>query len=213
MPENEHREANSSGLSAVGSPLRTCIVTRAELPKEALIRFVVSPEGRLVADLAGKLPGRGIYVTCSRLLLAEALSKRLFSRAAKEQVQVPEGFLQTVESQMLARVCEALSMARKGGLVVAGFEKVEEALKSGTVVALLHAEDAGADGVRKLAAFSATYERTNSNGDALPTYSFLPRGALSHATGHENTVHAAVRQGAAAAFFLAQARRFALFLE
>lgn len=37
---------------------RRCIVTREQKPPEGMIRFVVSPDNRVVPDLAGKLPGR-----------------------------------------------------------------------------------------------------------------------------------------------------------
>src|SRR5690606_9841415 len=110
-------------------PERSCIVTREVLPKEALLRFVVAPDGTAVADLTGKLPGRGLYVTCSRLLVAEAIAKRLFSKAAKEQVSVPDGFLDRLEGQLRQRVADALSMARKAGQAITGFEKVDHALK------------------------------------------------------------------------------------
>ena len=95
------------------SPERTCIVTRHALPKEALIRFVVGPGDKLVPDLASKLPGRGIYVSVSRLLVAEAIAKRSFSKAAKTQVHIPDGFLEQLEQLMAKRVGEALSIDRK----------------------------------------------------------------------------------------------------
>lgn len=47
-------------------PLRRCVVTRDRLAKERMIRFVVSPDRVLVPDLAGKLPGRGIWLSASR---------------------------------------------------------------------------------------------------------------------------------------------------
>jgi uncharacterized protein len=47
-------------------PLRRCVVTRERLPKERMLRFVVSPERVLIPDLAGKLPGRGIWLSASR---------------------------------------------------------------------------------------------------------------------------------------------------
>ncbi|MFL5254251.1 MAG: DUF448 domain-containing protein [Rhodopila sp.] len=53
-------------------PLRRCIVTRERLPKEKMIRFVVAPDGRLVADLAGKLPGRGMWLSASGDVLEAA---------------------------------------------------------------------------------------------------------------------------------------------
>jgi predicted RNA-binding protein YlxR (DUF448 family) len=179
---------------------RTCIVTRLELPKEALIRFVVGPNQQVVPDLSGKLPGRGIYVTCSKLLVAEAIAKRAFSKAAKAQVEIPAGLLAAIEVQLARRVLDALSLARKAGQVVMGFEKVEEALKSGKTEALLHASDAGEDGLKKLAFYTG------------PSFDFLSREQLSGVLGRENAVHAAITHGPAAQFFIEVARRFALFL-
>jgi len=181
-------------------PLRTCIVTRDAKPKEELIRFVVGPQGQLVADLSGKLPGRGLYVTCSKLLLAEAIAKRLFSKAAKEPVAIPETLVTTLEQQLLRRAADALSLARKAGQAVTGYEKVLEAVKTGEAAALVHAADASPDQVRKL------------RDDALPTFRELPRDVLCQVLGRENAVHVAVTQGPAAAFFIESARRFALFL-
>lgn len=183
------------------APERTCIITREAQPKQGLLRFVVSPDGTLVLDLAGKLPGRGIYVTASRLLLAEAIAKKAFSRAAKEQVTIPEGFLEFVGYQLRQKCQEALSLARKAGQAISGFDKIEEALAKGTVVALLHASDAGEDGVKKL------------QKEGLESFQFFPRGVLSRVVGRENAVHVALLVGPAAAFFIENARRFALFLE
>ncbi len=181
-------------------PERSCIITREVLPKEALIRFVVGPGHKLVPDLAGKLPGRGIYVSCSKLLVAEAIAKRAFGKAAKTQVQVPENLLALLEEQMARRVADSLSLARKAGQVITGFEKVETECGKGTVEALIHAEDAGEDGIKKLSFYTG------------PTFRNLPRALLSEVLGRENAVHAAVTHGPAAAFFITEARRFALFL-
>ena len=182
------------------SPARSCIITREAKAKGELIRFVVGPTGEIVADLNSKLPGRGIYVTASKLLVAEAIAKRAFSRAAKEQVIVPEGFLVRLEAQLAKRVAEALSMARKAGQVITGFEKVEAAAKKGEVEALIHADDAGEDGLKKLSFYTG------------PTFQNLPREVLSTVLGRENAVHVAVTHGPAAAFFIEEARRFTLFL-
>ncbi|MGH9201434.1 MAG: DUF448 domain-containing protein, partial [Vicinamibacterales bacterium] len=51
-------------------PLRRCIVTREVLPKESLVRFVVGPAGDAVPDIAGKLPGRGLWVKAEWPVLA-----------------------------------------------------------------------------------------------------------------------------------------------
>ena len=182
-------------------PERSCIVTRTVKPKEELIRFVVGPKGVLVPDIDGKLPGRGIYVSTSRLTVAEAIAKRTFSRAAGAQVTIPDGLLETIEAQLLRRVANALSLARKSGQVICGFEKVETAAKKGEVEALVHAGDAGEDGIKKLSFYHG------------PVFTQLPRDLLSEVLGRDNAVHVAVTHGPAAAFFIATARRFALFLD
>jgi len=53
-------------------PDRKCIATGEVRPKAELIRFVVGPDDQLVPDLAGKLPGRGIWVTATRAALETA---------------------------------------------------------------------------------------------------------------------------------------------
>ncbi len=182
------------------APERSCLVTREAKAKEDLLRFVVSPDGVLVADLTGKLPGRGLYVSCSQILVAEALSKRLFNKAAGQQVTVPENFMANLVAMMQKRTGDALSMARKAGQAITGYEKVNEAVKSGEAAALVHSTDASPDQVRKL------------RNDELPTFRDLPRELLSQVLGRENAVHVAILQGPAAAHFIEQARRFALFL-
>lgn len=183
------------------APERTCIVTRETRAKEELLRFVIGPEGQLVADVSGKLPGRGLYTLPSRLTVAEAIAKKSFARAAKQPVSIAEGFLDLLQSQLERRVADTLSIARKAGQVVTGFEKVDEAVKYGKAAALIHASDASPDQVRKL------------RSDELPTFQELPRALLSHVLARENAVHVAVLHGPAAALFLREARRFALFLQ
>src|SRR3984885_6722487 len=63
-------------------PLRRCIASGERLDPEGMIRFVVGPEDRLVPDVAGKLPGRGIWVSADRDRLRQAVAKHLFARAA-----------------------------------------------------------------------------------------------------------------------------------
>lgn len=182
-------------------PERSCIVTHAVKEKGELIRFVIGPNDTLVPDITGKLPGRGLYVLASRLTLAEAIAKRAFSRAAKTQVHIPDDLSAKVEAQLARRVGEALSLARKSGQVVMGFDQVEAAVKSGKVEALIHASDAGVDGVKKLSGYTG------------PVFDQLPRELLSEVLGKENAVHAAVTHGPTAGFFIEEARRFALFLD
>ena len=43
-------------------PLRTCVVTKEQLPKKELLRIVRTPEHDIIVDETGKANGRGAYI-------------------------------------------------------------------------------------------------------------------------------------------------------
>jgi len=101
-------------------------------------------------DVLEKLPGRGMWVTCTRDALNKA-GKGQFSKSAKASVTVPDGLTDEVERQLARRVVDLIAMARKAGLAVAGFEKVKGWLGGGeNVRALLQASDGSERGKTKL---------------------------------------------------------------
>lgn len=122
-------------------PERRCIVTRETGPKTGLVRFVVGPDDEIVPDLAGRLPGRGMYVAADAETLRTAVKKGHFARAAKQQVKVPPDLAERVEALLAARLTELVSLARKAGESVCGLEKTTAALVSGEAVLLLQAVD------------------------------------------------------------------------
>lgn len=122
-------------------PERRCIVTGRSGPTAGLVRFVVDPEDRLVPDVAGKLPGRGIWVSADRQALDRAVAKRLFARAARRPVAVPDNLADLVEAALVARAIGAISLARKAGAAVAGFEKVKDWLTRERATVLIQARD------------------------------------------------------------------------
>jgi uncharacterized protein len=131
-------------------PDRRCIVSGEVQPKAGLIRFVLSPDGVIMPDMAAKLPGRGIWVSADKALITKAATKGLFARAAKGAVQVPEGMADMVEAAQARRVVELVSLARKAGLCVAGFEKVKGWLADGKARVLFQASDGSERGKGKL---------------------------------------------------------------
>src|SRR3954469_24560166 len=70
--------------------MRMCAVTREVRPIDELIRFVVSPQGEIVPDLKRKLPGRGMWVTASREVVAEAVRRHHFTKAFKRELRIPQ---------------------------------------------------------------------------------------------------------------------------
>ncbi|NQZ73612.1 MAG: RNA-binding protein, partial [Dinoroseobacter sp.] len=133
-------------------PERRCIATGEVRPKSQLIRFVVGPDGQIVPDILGRLPGRGIWVSAERSAIETAIKKKAFGRSAKMQVSVPGDLADQVEALVLGRISSLLAMARKAGNAIAGFEKVKGALVTEWAIVLIQASDGSARGKSKLRA-------------------------------------------------------------
>ncbi|MCR6629641.1 MAG: DUF448 domain-containing protein [Magnetospirillum sp.] len=106
-------------------PNRRCIVTGQVRPKGELLRFVVSPAGEVVPDLEHRLPGRGIWLSARRDVVNTAVTKRLFAKAARRAVTVPGELADRLEGLLCRRCLDAISLARRAGQAVCGFEKVK----------------------------------------------------------------------------------------
>lgn len=166
-------------------PERKCIATGESQPKAGLIRFCLGPDGQIVPDVLGKLPGRGIYVSADRAALDKAAKKSLFSRAARQPVKVPEALADLVEVLVAQRVVELLSMARKAGDAVTGYEKVKDWLVKGTAATLIQASDGSERGKTKLHAPEGEKGFIGC----------LTAGEIGLAFGRERAIHAALAAG------------------
>ncbi|MCV2882064.1 RNA-binding protein [Actibacterium sp. XHP0104] len=166
-------------------PERRCIATGEVQPKAGLIRFVVGPGDVIVPDLLGKLPGRGIWVAADRAALETAIKKRLFARGAKQAVNVPEDLFAQVEAGLAKRVVEGISLARKAGLAVAGYEKVKNWLMGGNADVLIQASDGSERGKSKLRLPS----------DTSVFIGCLTADELGLAFGREHVIHGALAAG------------------
>jgi predicted RNA-binding protein YlxR (DUF448 family) len=186
---------------------RMCAATRTVQPVSDLIRFVVAPDGAVVADVKGKLPGRGIWVIASREALLEAIKRNAFARGFEREVRLPSDFVERTERLLERAVLDALAILGKAGRVVTGFAKTEAALEHGEVLALLHAAGAAADGTRKL---DAVWHRRRP-GTPSVVIGFLNGAQLDLALGRPNVVHAALLAGPASDTCLSRLRRLGRF--
>jgi predicted RNA-binding protein YlxR (DUF448 family)/ribosomal protein L30E len=166
-----------------------------------LLRFVLAPDGTIVPDLAGRLPGRGLWLMARRDIVAAAVTKRLFARAARRPVIVDDGLADRVEMLLAKRCLDHIGLARRAGRAVMGFAKVQAALQAGKVAVLVAAADGAADGRGKLKALAPS----------LPLVERLKSAELGAAFGREHVVHAALLPGRLADAFLADAARLGGF--
>ena len=165
-------------------PERRCIATGETQPKRGMIRFVVGPDGGIVPDILEKLPRRGIWVSADHVALKTAIKKGLFSRAAKAPVTVSDDLLTQVEQQLARHVIDLVSMSRKSGSAVAGYEKVKAWLTSGRARVLMQATDGSARGKTKF--------WMPEGGQILDV---LSASELGLAFGRESVIHGALAAG------------------
>ena len=198
--EDQSGDADDDGLDPKG-PERRCIVTGQILAKSQLLRFVVSPDGEVVADVAGRLPGRGIWLCPLRDVVNTAVGKKLFARAAKRQVQVAADLADRIESLLVGRCLSTLGMARRSGRAIAGNEKVRAEIIAGRAGVVLEASDGAADGVSRMRALAS----------GLPVVDLLDSAELGSVFGRETTVHGVVAPGVLARNLVEQAAFLAGF--
>jgi len=126
---------------------RTCITTGQTLPPHRLIRFVAAPDGYAIADLAGKLPGRGAWVTASEDAIRKAEKRGHFKRALGGGLLSDDQTIMTIAAQLRARVLSIAGLARRSGILLGGSGKL---LAEGRCVGLLAADDASPRETEKL---------------------------------------------------------------
>lgn len=203
-------------------PERRCLVTGEVRPRDGLLRFVVGPDDLVVPDLDNRLPGRGLWLIGRRDIVAQACEKRAFARGARRAVTPmtgpqDESLEVFVEAELERRAVNALTLARKAGAYVSGFEKVRSALselaageekkadlrETGHAV-LLCARDAGSDGRQKVAQLAAHVK------DVVRIDAF-DAATLGQVSGRDRTVHALVLPGGAARQVGDAANRLAVY--
>ena len=200
-------EAFNEDISTLdeSGPERTCIVTRAKGSKDSLIRFVVAPDLAVVPDIRAKLPGRGAWVTATAATVGEAVRKKAFARAFKKAVAVPTDLADQIALLLERDALQALSMVSKAGLVVCGSTKVEAAIAAKPIAGLVHAKEAGHDGVRKLDA--ALKRRFGDVAHSVCRIHLFASAQLDLALGRVNVIHAALVAGAASEGFIKRTDR------
>jgi hypothetical protein len=218
-------EVDALGEEPETGPMRRCVVTRQRLPKEQMFRFVVGPDRALIPDLAGKLPGRGIWLSASRDVIEGAGTTcpkgmnpnglnpggtprgakgrelvRAIARAAHGPVQVPSDLPGVLEAALIRRIGDLIGLARRSGQAVAGFEKARDWMRTHPVGLVLQAADGS---VSERARFRSAVSNT------VPVLAPLTGAELGRVMGHETVVHVALVPGRLAGSIAIEAGRLA----
>lgn len=191
MRDEAHEDDNN-----VAENTRMCIVTRQTGTPETVIRFVASPDGLVVPDLKRNLPGRGCWVGLNRELVDRAVAKNLFARALKANVQVRADLGESVDRLLVRQLIGMMNMARKAGQFISGSMKVDNAVRSGAALAVFHATDAAADGVRKINQAKKAWALTMAE-EEIPSHSLFSEREMQDLMGPNAFIHAVALAGQA----------------
>jgi predicted RNA-binding protein YlxR (DUF448 family) len=184
---------------------RRCIVTADVLPEARLLRFVADPDGRVVVDVAGKLPGRGLWLRATREIVQRAVDKQLFSRAARENLRADADLADQAETRLAGRMLDQLGLSHRAGELILGFEAVEKSIRSGRVAVIVQSAEGGEEGARKLQAAAV------ATGLVPYVIGCFSGPELSLALGRANVVHAALKPGRMAERLIFDAGRLSGF--
>ena len=77
-------------------PLRTCIVTKENLPKSELLRIVRTPDGDIEVDETGKLNGRGAYIKKDLGVLESLQRSKLLEK--KLECEIPDDVYEQIKN-------------------------------------------------------------------------------------------------------------------
>lgn len=182
-------------------PERRCIASGALRPKEELLRFVAGPDGVVVPDIGGRLPGRGLWLSPERDLVQMACAKNLFAKAARAPLRTPDDLVGQTERLLTRRCLDLLGLAKRTGEAVAGYEKVSFWLGAGKASLLLQAADAAEGGRKKIRGAA----RRNGPGPAV--VGLFTMAELGQALGRGPSAHVAVAPGGLAARIMRETAR------
>ena len=170
-------------------PLRMCAVTRERVRQLALVRYALSPEGEVVPDVAGKLPGRGVWVLAQRDVVQQAIETGAFSRGFKQQAKADAELIDLTERLLLQRCQNQLSLARKAGALVTGYDQVRAEIQKRTPGWLIQASNGSKDGRNKVYLLAKSlYKRVSIAGA-------LSEEELGKSVGRGGFVHGFLQKG------------------
>lgn len=171
--------------------IRTCVGCRETAGPEALVRFVLAPDGAVLPDLRGGAPGRGAWVHARPSCLRQA-AQRGFAKSWQAEVKTSAARLANeLVGAANRRVAGLLSGAKGAKKVVLGATAVKEELAAGRAALLIVATDARA------AAESREVERAVSSGLAV---AWGTKAELGRATGRNDVgIVAVLHEGLARA--------------
>jgi predicted RNA-binding protein YlxR (DUF448 family)/ribosomal protein L30E len=194
-------DLNQQHPMAKPETMRRCIATRQSLPTSRMVRFVLAPDRSVVPDLAGKLPGRGLWLSARRDIVDKACSADLFAKMSGGNVELIPDLSDRLERLLVARCFDLLGLARRASQAIAGAEKVRGFLRAGKGAVVVLASDGPVEERRSMAALAPS----------ATVIEAFDGAELGRVFGRERVVYVAVGHGPFAERLVDETRRLAGF--
>lgn len=177
---------------------RTCIACRRVANKDELIRLA-NVQGQVVADLLGRLGGRGVYVCALESCFLAAFSNERLSRGLKQKMAQQDVllFVEGLKVLLVSRIVSLLHMAQKAGMMVVGATAVGAHNAKNETAFMIIASDLSERSVGKLL-----------ESPRIRRFVFLNKDALGAAFGRESVGVAAVLHGGLARSIARELERY-----
>jgi predicted RNA-binding protein YlxR (DUF448 family) len=175
-----------------------------------MVRFVLGPEGQVMPDIAGKLPGRGVWVSANRAAVAQAVKTGGFARGFKSKVSVSKTLADLTQDLLCRRILNQLAMALKSGQIYLGFDQVKAAAQTTALAWRIEASDGSEDGRGKIRVLTKAVSRELERPEPGLVGCFTA-AELGQALGRERMVHMALKPGKLSKSFAVMAQKLAGF--
>lgn len=193
-------------------PERRCVGTGELCQKSEMIRFVKGPDDQLVPDIAGKLPGRGVWTKSTFEALEAALKNGGFKRGLKSNVNVAADLAEQTSALLRRKVLSLLPMAMKAGQAYIGFDQVKTAAQTELLAWRIEASDGSEGGRGKIRVLTRALSFELGQ-KPTPVIGCFSARELGMAIGRTDIVHAAIKKGPMRKSFDQAAQRLAGFCQ
>lgn len=173
---------------------RRCVGTDETKPKSEMIRFVKGPDNQLVPDLAGKLPGRGVWIQAKSTALELAMKNGGFKRGLKSNVDVSPELLSQTTALLKSKLLSLMPMAMKAGQIHIGFDQVKAAAQTEILAWRVEALDGSEGGRGKIRVLTRAVSLELGQ-KPTPVIGCFTSNQLGQSIGRPDIVHAAIKKG------------------
>ncbi len=109
--------------------------------KKDKLKLIITKDGEFIPDIYDKLPGNCLWIEYKRQEIENLIAKRSISSLDEEKISKCKDLCSSIEKQLRKNIILKLSLARKSGQAISGFENVKMAIKFDNVGILFHACD------------------------------------------------------------------------